>query len=147
MQEFESSLADLKSKITTTLSQGKKLKENCSPVDGPYLKEQMDKLNAAWSGLHSDGLGRKHKLEDALLQLGQFHDALGELLTWIANCSGRLTEAREPGVEPSAVEGQIQDLQVQNAQRISCTVSRNRAGIRLVTHPCMLVSLFIYMGH
>ena len=72
----------------------------------------MDKLNAAWSGLHSNGLGRKHKLEDALLQLGQFHDALGELLTWIANCSGRLTEAREPGVEPSGVEGQIQDLQV-----------------------------------
>ena len=81
-------------------------------MDSPYLKEQMDKLNAAWSALYSDGLSRKHKLEDALLQLGQFHDALGELLTWIANCSGRLTEAREPGVEPSAVEGQIQDLEV-----------------------------------
>ena len=72
----------------------------------------MDQLNAAWSRLHSDELGRKHNLEDALLRLGQFHDALGELLTWIDNCTGRLTEARDPGVEPSAVEGQIQDLQV-----------------------------------
>ena len=65
----------------------------------------MDKLNAAWSKLHSDGLGRKHKLEDALLQLGQFHDALGELLTWIAGCTGRLAQAGEPGVDPGAVEG------------------------------------------
>ena len=81
-------------------------------MDGPFLKDQMDKLNAAWSKLHSDGLGRKHKLEDALLQLGQFHDALGELLTWIAGCTGRLAQAGEPGVDPGAVEGQIQDLQV-----------------------------------
>lgn len=111
-QEFEVSLADLKSKITTTLAQGKKLKESCSSVDGPFIKDQLDKLNSAWSSLHSDGLGRKHKLEDALLQLGQFHDALAELLSWISNCTSRLTDARAPGVEPSAVEGQIQDLQV-----------------------------------
>lgn len=111
-QEFESSLSNLKAKILSTLSEGKKLKDICSPVDRLYLRDQMDQLNAAWSQLHSDGLGRKHNLEDALLRLGQFHDALGELLTWIDNCTGRLMEAREPGVEPNAVEGQIQDLQV-----------------------------------
>lgn len=113
-QEFESSLADLKDQITKTLSKGKKLKEDCSPQDGPYIKDQMDQLGAAWSQLHTDSLGRKHKLEDALLQLGQFHDALGELLTWIASCTGRLAESREPGVEVGAVEGQVQDLQVQS---------------------------------
>ena len=102
----------MKPQITATLDKGKKLKENCSQLDSPFLRDQLDKLNAAWSKLHSDGLGRKHKLEDGLLQLGQFHDALAELLTWICNCTGRLTEARAPGIEPSAVEGQIQDLQV-----------------------------------
>lgn len=111
-QEFESSLSMLKSKIQSTLSQGKKLKESCSPVDGLYLREELEQLNVAWAQLHSEALGRKHKLEDALLQLGQFHDALGELFTWIASCTGRLKEAREPGVEPGAVEGQIQDFQV-----------------------------------
>ena len=112
------SFVDLKSKITSALSLGKKLRESCSLQDKPFLKEQMDKLNAAWSQLHSNGLERKHKLEDALLQLGQFHDALGELLMWVSNCTGRLMEARPPGVEPSSVEGQINDLEVSGMYKV-----------------------------
>ncbi len=107
--------------ITATLNKGKKLKGECSPVDGPFIKDQMDKLNAASSKLYSEELGRKHKLEDALLQLGQFHDALGELLMWITSCTGRLTEARAPGVELSNVEGQLQDLQVNSNSWWSCS--------------------------
>ena len=106
------SLAEVKPMIISALSQGKKLRESCSSRDKPFIKEQIDKLNAAWSQLHSSGLERKHKLEDALLQLGQFHDALGELLMWITNCTARLMEARPPGVEPSSVEGQVHDLEV-----------------------------------
>jgi len=105
-------LLDLKTRITSTLGRGKKVREGCATQDKPLLKDQMDKLNAAWSQLQSSGLERKHKLEDALLQLGQFHDALGELLMWIANSSARLMEARPPGVDPSAVEAQLQDLEV-----------------------------------
>ena len=108
----------MKSRITSTLGRGKNVRDGCSSQDKPFLKEQMDKLNAAWSQLHSSVLERKHKLEDALLQLGQFHDALGELLMWIDNSTGRLMEARPPGVEPSSVEGQIQDLEVSQATYI-----------------------------
>ena len=94
------------------LAQGKALKENCSTRDGPFITEQLEKLNAIWSKLYSDGLGRKHALEDALLQLGQFHDALAELLTWIANTTSQITHAPPPGVKVESVEGHIEELKV-----------------------------------
>ena len=109
-------MTDLKSRITSALGRGKDVRDSCSAQDKPFLKDQMDKLNAAWSQLHSGGLERKHKLEDALLQLGQFHEALGELLMWIASSTARLMEARPAGVDPSAVEAQLQDLEVCRAK-------------------------------
>ena len=112
MQELESSLSPIKTKIAEVQSQGKQLKDSCSSRDGPFIKEQLKKLNASWSQLYSDSLGRKHQLEDALLQLGQFHDALAELLEWIANCKNRLTHARPPSVKISAIEAQTNDLEV-----------------------------------
>lgn len=113
-QEFEESLSELKPKVTAALVQGKQLKDSCSAQDGPYISEQLEKLNTAWSQLNSDSLGRKHKLEDALLQLGQFHDALAELLTWIVNCSSKISDAPPPGVKAESVEGQMRDLKVHN---------------------------------
>lgn len=111
-QEFESSLSPIKSKIAEVQSQGKQLKDSCSSQDGPFIKEQLEKLNGSWSQLYSDSLGRKHQLEDALLQLGQFHDALAELLEWIANCKSRLTNARPPAVKIRGIEAQANDLEV-----------------------------------
>ena len=51
-------------------------------------------------------------MEDALLQLGQFHDALAELLEWIANCKSKLTKARPPAVKIRGIEAQTHDLEV-----------------------------------
>ena len=80
--------------------------------DGPAITQQLEQLNTAWSKLHSDSLSRKHQLEDALLQLGQFHDALAQLLSWITDCTGKLSEAAPPGVRSEAVETQISELNV-----------------------------------
>ena len=124
---MESSLSPIKSKIAEVQSQGKQLKDSCSSQDGPFIKEQLDKLNASWSQLYSDSLGRKHQLEDALLQLGQFHDALAELLEWIANCKNRLTNAGPPAVKIRKVEAQTNDLEVSVCRTfililVGCTV-------------------------
>ena len=112
LQAFETSLAELKPQISAVLAQGKQLKDNCSSIDTPAISDQLDQLNTAWSQLYSDGFGRKHQLEDALLQLGQFHDALAELLTWLADSMNTLREAPPPGVKPESVELQLQELKV-----------------------------------
>ena len=111
-QEFEASLSELKPQMMTVLVQGKQLKESCSAKDGPLISDQLDQLNTAWSKLYSDSLGRKHKLEEALLQLGQFHDALAELLTWLADSMSSLDGAPPPGVQPDSVEAQMRELEV-----------------------------------
>ena len=94
------------------LTQGKHLKESCSSKDVPFITEQLEKLTSSWSKLYSDGLGRKHQLEDALLQLGQFHDALAGLLTWIDGSTGKLSDGQPPGARPETVEAQLHELEV-----------------------------------
>ena len=125
IQEFESSLSPIKSRIAEVQSQGKQLKDSCSSQDGPFIKEQLERLNASWSQLYSDSLGRKHQLEDALLQLGQFHDALAELLTWIANCKSRLTDAQSPAVKIAAIEAQTNDLEVCRGRALETAAKRS----------------------
>ena len=66
----------------------------------------------AWSIVYSDALNCKHQLEDVLLQLGEFHDVLAQILSWIAECTGRLSEAGPPGVLTDTIETQLSDLTV-----------------------------------
>ena len=47
-----------------------------------------------------------------MLQLGQFHEALAELLPWLADNMARLAGFPPPGVQPDNVEPQIQELEV-----------------------------------
>ena len=90
------------------------MKDSCSVKDNLLVSSNQDQLNASWSNLYSDSLSRKHQLEEALLQLGQFHDALAELLTWLAGSMTRLASSPPPGVQPDNVEAQIQELEVRD---------------------------------
>lgn len=112
LQEFEASLAELKPKVTKALELGKQLKERCSSIDKSHISDQLDQLNNAWSQLNTDSLARKHSLEDGLLQLGQFQDALGRLLAWILDSTGKLSNVPPPGIKVGTVETQLRDLQV-----------------------------------
>ena len=69
-------------------------------------------LPLAWSKLQSSSLSRQQQLEDALLRLGQFHEALVELMRWMKECSETLLERKEPGVNVQDIEQQMSDLQV-----------------------------------
>jgi len=75
------------------LSQGKRLKSGYSAKDSPLISSKQDQLNSTWSNLYPDSLSWKHLLEEALLQLGQIHVALAELLTWLA---GNMTVGQLP---------------------------------------------------
>ena len=89
--------------MMAALSQGIWLKDSCSAKDNPLISSNQDQLNSTWSHLYSDSLTRKHQLEEALLQLGQLHDILAELLTWLADMT-RLASSPPQGVQPNIVE-------------------------------------------
>jgi len=46
------------------------------------------------------------------LNLGQFHDDLRQLLTWMDKLNNQLKTAPAPGVEPPVIENNIAELQV-----------------------------------
>lgn len=46
----------------------------------------------------------QHKLEGALLALGQFQHALDELLAWLTHTEGLLSEQKPVGGDPKAIE-------------------------------------------
>ncbi|XP_061410237.1 microtubule-actin cross-linking factor 1-like isoform X2 [Lethenteron reissneri] len=76
-----------------------KEEENRMVIAGPLrdLKEQ-------WETLDTKILSRQHKMEAALLALGQFQHALDELLTWLEHTEGLLEEQKPVANEPKAIE-------------------------------------------
>ncbi|XP_078712015.1 microtubule-actin cross-linking factor 1-like isoform X5 [Lampetra fluviatilis] len=76
-----------------------KEEENRMVIAGPLrdLKEQ-------WETLDTKILSRQHKMEAALLALGQFQHALDELLTWLEHTEGLLDEQKPVANEPKAIE-------------------------------------------
>ena len=91
--------------MVEVLSQGKQLKGSYSAKDSPLISSQLDQLNSASSNLCSGSPSRKHQLEETLLQLWQIHDALAELLTWLAGSMTWWAGSTPPWVQPDNVEG------------------------------------------
>lgn len=67
---------------------------------------------SAWGNLQSQSIARQQELENALLRLGQFREALSELLTWITECTEKLEKKNEPGIDVEHLEQQMNDLKV-----------------------------------
>ena len=65
-----------------------------------------------WNTLQALSIARQQDLENALLRLGQFREAFSELIGWIRDCSQKLSQRKEPGVDVEDLEQQLQDLKV-----------------------------------
>lgn len=61
-------------------------------------------LKLIWDSLDERIINRQHKLEGALLALGQFQHALDELLAWLTHTEGLLSEQKPVGGDPKAIE-------------------------------------------
>ena len=66
----------------------------------------------AWNKLHTGASSHKRQLEDALLRLGQFNEALDGLLSWITKYVDKLEAKPLPGALPEDLESQKADIQV-----------------------------------
>lgn len=76
------------------------------------MESKLDELNSHWSELQSSSTSRQQELENALLRLGQFHEALGELLSWFDEADKTLRGGEMGGVNIESLESQMKDLQV-----------------------------------
>jgi DNA repair exonuclease SbcCD ATPase subunit len=90
-KEFEDDIQSLKASILQCVSKGNYLKESCTPLDHSWLDECLNNINTSWSSLQAGCFNRQQLLENALLRLGQFHEALQELIGWITDSTNSLT--------------------------------------------------------
>uniref|UniRef100_A0A3P8YZI6 Dystonin n=1 Tax=Esox lucius TaxID=8010 RepID=A0A3P8YZI6_ESOLU len=80
------------------------LKKVTEEYDRCAIQEPMTELKMLWDNLDEKIINRQHKLEGALLALGQFQHALDELLAWMSNTEELLNEQRKAAGDPKAIE-------------------------------------------
>ena len=111
-QGFELAVQALVPTVEDVRSKGKALQGSCAVSDRPHISDQLDKMNELWHKVNSEGMDRKHSLESALLQLGQFHDAVAEFLHWVNNATAGLNAQKQPGVTMETTEAHLKVLEV-----------------------------------
>ncbi|XP_067999088.1 dystonin isoform X21 [Melanerpes formicivorus] len=80
------------------------LKQVTQESDKHTVQDPLSELKLMWDTLEEKIISRQHKLEGALLALGQFQHALDELLTWLTHTEDLLNEQKPVGGDPKAVE-------------------------------------------
>ncbi|XP_015263784.1 PREDICTED: dystonin isoform X2 [Gekko japonicus] len=80
------------------------LKKVTEDSDKHTVQEPLSELKLLWETLENKIVSRQHKLEGALLALGQFQHALDELLTWLIHTEDLLNEQKPVGGDPKAIE-------------------------------------------
>ncbi|XP_048352713.1 dystonin isoform X9 [Sphaerodactylus townsendi] len=80
------------------------LKKVTDDSDKQTVQEPLSELKLLWETLETKIVTRQHKLEGALLALGQFQHALDELLTWLTHTEDLLNEQKPVGGDPKAIE-------------------------------------------
>ncbi|XP_051506822.1 dystonin-like [Myxocyprinus asiaticus] len=80
------------------------LKKVLEEDDRSPILEPMNELKMLWDNLDKKIINRQHKLEGALLALGQFQHALDELLAWLTHTEELLSEQRKSCGDPKAIE-------------------------------------------
>ncbi|XP_037750170.1 dystonin isoform X12 [Chelonia mydas] len=80
------------------------LKKVTEESDKHTVQEPLSELRLMWVNLEEKIINRQHKLEGALLALGQFQHALDELLTWLTHTEDLLNEQKPVGGDPKAIE-------------------------------------------
>ncbi|KAJ8013741.1 hypothetical protein DPEC_G00032940 [Dallia pectoralis] len=111
------------------------LKQVTEEYDRCAIQEPMAELKMLWDNLDEKIINRQHKLEGALLALGQFQHALDELLAWMSNTEELLSEQKKAAGDPKAIEIELAKHHVlQNdvlAHKTTVEVV-NKAGMDLV---------------
>ncbi|KAF7655257.1 hypothetical protein LDENG_00058710, partial [Lucifuga dentata] len=80
------------------------LKKVTDQTDRDMIQEPLIELRHLWDNLGDKITQRQHKLEAALLALGQFQHALSELQAWLSHTHTTLDIQRPVSSDPKAIE-------------------------------------------
>ncbi|XP_077599188.1 microtubule-actin cross-linking factor 1 isoform X16 [Stigmatopora nigra] len=80
------------------------LKKVSDQTDRDMIREPLTELRHLWENLGDKITQRQHKLEGALLALGQFQHALSELQAWLSHTYATLDAQRAVSSDPKAIE-------------------------------------------
>uniref|UniRef100_A0A674F496 Microtubule actin crosslinking factor 1 n=1 Tax=Salmo trutta TaxID=8032 RepID=A0A674F496_SALTR len=80
------------------------LKKVSDQTDRDMIQEPITELRHLWDNLGDKITHRQHKLEGALLALGQFQHALSELQSWLSHTHATLDTQRPINSDPKAIE-------------------------------------------
>ncbi|XP_045082276.1 microtubule-actin cross-linking factor 1-like isoform X10 [Coregonus clupeaformis] len=80
------------------------LKKVSDQTDRDMIQEPLTELRHLWDNLGDKITHRQHKVEGALLALGQFQHALSELQSWLSHTHATLDTQRPINSDPKAIE-------------------------------------------
>lgn len=115
-----SELKELTEKLDSASSKVAHLVEACANVESKYpnadskiIDEPLKKLSDRLSEVSENIANRQCKLEDALVQCGQFNEAIQALLAWLIETSELINNQKPTsGVDHNVLKAQLQEQKV-----------------------------------
>ena len=129
--------------ITALSQKGHSLSERIDPDDADKIFDKLEEVRERWEKLCQVCNERQQKLEEALLELGQFSIAVEELLTWIQQTKAVLSEREVPPKEKKLIEVELAKLKVRKNFMSSASVVCQQQTFLSLAHSIFASLLFI----
>ncbi|KAM6399511.1 microtubule-actin cross-linking factor 1 [Rhynochetos jubatus] len=108
MKEFKMEVYQQQIEMEKLNHQGElMLKKATDETDRDIIKEPLTELKHLWENLGEKIAHRQHKLEAALLALGQFQHALAELMAWLTHTEELLDAQKPIDGDPKVIEVEL----------------------------------------
>nr|XP_033809538.1 microtubule-actin cross-linking factor 1 isoform X13 [Geotrypetes seraphini] len=108
MKEFKMEVYQQQIEMEKLYHQGElMLKKAIDETDRELIQEPLTELKHLWENLGEKILYRQHRLEAALLALGQFQHALAEVLTWLTHTEELLDAQKPISGDPKILEVEL----------------------------------------
>ncbi|XP_042296316.1 microtubule-actin cross-linking factor 1 isoform X3 [Sceloporus undulatus] len=108
MKEFKMEVYQQQIEMEKLNHQGEiMLKKATDETDRDIIREPLTELRHLWENLSDKIAHRQHKLEGALLALGQFQHALAELMAWLTHTEELLDAQRPINGDPKVIEVEL----------------------------------------
>ncbi|KAJ7304445.1 hypothetical protein JRQ81_012006, partial [Phrynocephalus forsythii] len=108
MKEFKMEVYQQQIEMEKLNHQGELLlKKAMDETDRDIIREPLTELKHLWENLGEKIAHRQHKLEGALLALGQFQHALAELMAWLTHTEELLDAQRPINGDPRVIEVEL----------------------------------------
>ncbi|XP_062995874.1 microtubule-actin cross-linking factor 1 isoform X2 [Elgaria multicarinata webbii] len=108
MKEFKMEVYQQQIEMEKLNHQGElMLKKATDETDRDIIREPLTELKHLWENLGDKIAHRQHKLEGALLALGQFQHALAELMSWLTHTEELLDAQRPINGDPKVIEVEL----------------------------------------